>query len=421
MNRAAIDTSEFSPEMNLLLSCCLKSEDPRQDTDFLAQISGGVDWNIFLQLVQYHQVTPLVYDNLRRVTGSETNGANGVPPRVLHRLKARFNRQRLHTLALTAELLRIVTACRAEGIDVICLKGPVLAFQLYGDIAPRHIVDIDFLVREQDMEPIHAILTRNGFVPLHPELFSSKLHWKVFKNSKHHVPYFHREKGCQLELHLRLFKNIHVWPNSSLNAWVSPDTVVYAGVELKTLSAIDNVLFLFVHGAIHKWCLLKWAADIAQLSRSKQVDWEKLRDRALETGLERPVHQGLLLLERLFALPVPQAFARLPVDKTLLDMTHHALTVIDESRETAASGFFHALRKRFYLLGLKRERRYKLRYLRDLVYLDSHRGILRLPGYLYPLYILLNPFLWFYKSYIKRTAPGAAGRRTGQESRAKEC
>ena len=388
----------FSPEMRLLLSCCCKttSEEHKAKTNITKMIHEGLNWEKFIRLANYHQVLPVVYYNLRE------RAAELVPPHVLNRLKTRCKKQKIHSMTLTAELVRIVKLCREEGIEVICLKGPVLALQLYRDIALRHIIDLDLLVEHRDIEKVHQLLVRNGYASKHPELFSSTLHWRVFKKSKHHIPYYHKTEKFQLEIHFRLFKNFHVFPNNELNAWNNPQSLVYAGVKLNILAAIDNILFLFVHGSIHKWHLLKWLTDMAQLCHSQSIDWKKLFHRAGETGLERPVLQGMLLLNHLFAVPLPGIFSQFPVGKPVIKLTHHALKVINESRESEKYGFFFAFRERFYLLKLKKGMRYKLRYLRDLFYLDSHRSILRLPWFLFPLYFVLNPFLFFYKNYIFR-------------------
>ena len=394
MNPADFASSEFSPELRLLLACCCNTGAEQRRGLIEQRIHEGVNWNTFNQLVNYHQVIPIAYINLQKYA------AGAIPPLEFNRLKTQYKKHKIRTLRLAAELVRLVKLFQAEGINVICLKGPLLALQLYGDITLRQLMDLDLLVEDRDLKKIHQLLIRRGYESKHPELFSSTLHWQVFKKSKHHLPYVHRKKSVNLEIHFRLFKNLHVFPNRALNAWTCPQTVVYAGVPLNALSPIDNMIFLFVHGSIHKWHLLKWLTDTAQLSHSPAIDWEKLCARAAAVDLQRPVLQGLLLLDHLFAIPLPGIFSRFPVGKPVMKMIHHALRVIKESRETAKSGFRFALRERFYLLKLKQGTRYKLRYLRDLFYLDSHRNILRLPPYLFPLYLVLNPFLWFYKNYL---------------------
>lgn len=388
---------EFSLEMRLLLSCCCKttSEEHKVKTNITKMIHESLNWEKFIRLVNYHRVLPIVYLNLQKYA------ADAIPPHQFDRLKNQCKKQKIHAMRFTAELVRLVKLFRQEGIKVICLKGPVLALQLYGDTALRHIIDIDLLVEHRDIEKVHQLLVRSGYATKHPELFSSTLHWRVFKKLKHHIPYYHKKELFQLEIHFRLVNNFHVFPNNELNVENNLQSFVYAGVKLNTLAAIDNILFLFVHGSIHKWHRLKWLTDMAQLYHSQSIDWKKLFDRAGETGLERPVLQGMLLLNYLFAVPLPGIFSQFQVNKPVRKMLNHALTVISESRESEKYGFFFAFRKRFYLLKLKKGVRYKLRYLIDLFYLDSNRSILRLPWFLFPLYFLLNPFLWFYKDYIK--------------------
>jgi len=395
MTPSSLKKTDFSPEMKLLLGCCTKIESKNKNTKIDRLIRDDTNWDTFLSLVDFHQVTPLVYYNLKKIS------SNRVPQKILNCLKSDFNKFRFQNLALMAQLLCFVNTCQAEDIPVICLKGPVLSYQLYGDISLRQIMDIDFFIREGDIKKIHHLLIDSGYETQLPEIFSSNIHWKVFTKSKHHIPYIHLNTLFHLELHFRLFKNLHTWPNKILNAWDNPGKVSYAGAWLNTLQHIDNIIFLFVHGSIHRWYRIKWLADIAQLSLSWKVDWEKLRERSLEIELDRPVQQGLLLLEHIFGIPQPEAFSHVPISKGVFYMTELALNTTGESKESTRYGLRFALKNRFYLLRLKKDRRYRLRYLRDFFYLDSHRRILRLPGFLYPLYVLLNPFLWLYKNYIK--------------------
>jgi len=209
----------------------------------------------------------------------------------------------------------------------------------------------------------------------------------------------------KLELHFRLFKNPHVLSNQLLDAWSRRETLVFRGVELNTLASVDNMIFLCVHGSIHRWFLLKWLADVAHWCQTHPVDWEGLAARAAVMELDRPVVQSLCLRRILFGAPMPDVFARPHPDPAVLEMTRQALQVIREAKVRGSRGLSGVFRERLYLLKLKRTWRYKLRYVRDLFYLDSHRNILRLPSLLFPLYVLLNPFLWFYKNYLRRQPP----------------
>ncbi len=72
----------------------------------------GVDWQQFLKLAESHGVRPLVHQAL----------AEASPPE----LTQFFRANAIHTLYLTAELLRILRLLDAQGIRAAPLKGPAL-------------------------------------------------------------------------------------------------------------------------------------------------------------------------------------------------------------------------------------------------------------------------------------------------------
>lgn len=390
-----MNSPEFSPEMTLLLSCSYGPNPESQKETIRGAIHGGINWNTFIQLAHYHQILPLVVHLLHKYA------ADLIPASFLQELKTKNTRQKIRAMKLTAEWVRLVKLFKAHDIPVISLKGPGLAHHWYGDVTLRHFVDIDLFIQEEDLHKIHPLLLQEGYVTAHPELFTSPTHWRVFRNSKHHVPYHHHLKAIELELHFRLFKNPHVFPNSRLSPWNHTQTVEYAGFACDLLAPLDNVLFLLIHGSIHQWCYLKWLVDIAQWRGLPCCDWEKLYRRALPLGLERPVLQGMWLLNHLFNIPLPPFCREIPVSSAVKNLTDSALTLIKQSRAPLKGGFLLACHQRIYLWQLKKGARYKLRYVRDLFYLDSHRDILRLPAFLFPLYIIMNPFLWLYKNYLR--------------------
>ena len=399
MSRNGLEIETWPAELRLLVECCHPAPGDEQLARLTDVITAGIDWNALLRFANYHQVVSLVRYRLQKLTPGL------IPAPVWEALGKLDQHSRMRAIGLMVELLRIVKACRAEGVELICLKGPVLALQLHGDISRRHCMDLDFLVRFQDVRKTHSILQQLGYEATNPEIFTSSIHWSVFTRSKHHVCFRRTGETLQLEVHFRLFKNPHVLSNQLLDAWSRSESLVFRGVELKTLASVDNMIFLCVHGSIHRWFLLKWLADVAHWCQACPADWESLAARATVLGLDRPVAQSLCLRRILFDAPVTDMFAPSHPDPAVLEMTRQALQVVRETRERGSHGLGDVFRERLYLLKLKRTWRYKLRYVRDLFYLDSHRNILRLPSLLFPLYLLLNPFLWFYKNYLRRQPP----------------
>ena len=64
---------------------------------------------------------------------------------------------------LNDEMQRLLTLFEANHIRALPFKGPVLAQQLYGNIALRTMADLDFLVHEADLRNAKEMLAGEGF------------------------------------------------------------------------------------------------------------------------------------------------------------------------------------------------------------------------------------------------------------------
>jgi hypothetical protein len=73
-----------------------------------------------------------------------------MPAEWLARLRMQYMMNAARNMKMTAELLRILDALKEAGIKAMPLKGPVLAQQLYGDVALRQFSDLDILVARED-------------------------------------------------------------------------------------------------------------------------------------------------------------------------------------------------------------------------------------------------------------------------------
>jgi len=79
-----------------------------------------------------------------------------------------------------------------NGIEMLNWKGPTLAIQAYGDLSLRQFIDIDTLVKHEDLEKAKAILLENGFA-----------HKIVLDEPKHE--FINIEKKYELEIQSKIF------------------------------------------------------------------------------------------------------------------------------------------------------------------------------------------------------------------------
>ncbi|MCP4153879.1 MAG: nucleotidyltransferase family protein, partial [bacterium] len=285
------------------------------------------------------------------------------------------------------------------------LKGPALAALLYGDISSRHTGDIDVLVESRDIEAIHELLSRNEYQTGDGNFFLSPAYRKAFSDANHHIAYSHK-RGVVAEFHYRLFRNPYIFPLSPGDSPLPYRDYTFPGATIRLLPDIEHFLFLFVHGAIHKWRSLKWLIDIARLLDSPAVfdDWERLFDRAREMGVERMVIQGLLLAKWLLDCPFPPAIAHHITGHKGVKLAFDALNELDGRKELPKKkgSIRKVLGKIFYRMKLRKGLKYKLYNLEILFSINSHNQKLMLPSYLYPFRFLLSPLLLGYRRCFKR-------------------
>ncbi len=59
-----------------------------------------------------------------------------------------------------AILNQLIKALSTAGVDALTLKGPVLAFSLFGDIGMRHSSDLDLMINADDLHKSIEILAQ---------------------------------------------------------------------------------------------------------------------------------------------------------------------------------------------------------------------------------------------------------------------
>ena len=82
-------------------------------------------------------------------------------------------------------------------------------------------------------------------------------------------------------------------------------TITIEGQKLRTLCDQDLMLVLCVHAAKHAWKQISWLCDIAQLARSRTLDWGALRADAESLGISRIMGVTFRLAGKLLGAQFP--------------------------------------------------------------------------------------------------------------------
>ncbi len=218
----------------------------------------GVDWEEVLYYAQKHQVSGMVYVQVKSFAPKEI----------------------LDTLQKETISAFIVCSRREEDIDIIrksfwqasipffIIKGPGVA-GLYPEPQLRTMGDIDLVVRPEDREMCHEILVRNGFRPATKQ---RDREWQYFRNN------------LETELHDRLvYKEAVNRKGQDLffnNCWEY--------VENGEINPDFHLLYLIFHLRKHlmnSGAGFRQFMDLAVFAQHGSVDWKWMKDHLEQTGM----------------------------------------------------------------------------------------------------------------------------------------
>lgn len=295
---------------------------------------GPMDWHHFLEIATNHGLMPLAHEHL------EAAARELVPKPVRVDLWTWRERTARRNAAMAGELLEILAAFEAAGIEAIPYKGPALAQSLYGDVGLRQFGDLDILLRRADVPRAKACLLARGYAvqyALAPAAEDAFLR----SRAQYHLSLVHDARSIMVELHWKTDPDTAVEAIDDAAWWKGLRRAPLAGHEVRAFSPSELLLILLVHGSKHRWSSLGWLVDITELvRRDADIDWRWIASRAAELRCERRVGLGLRLAQRWLQVPVPEAMralAELPAVVESCDAIEREGLGAEPANESAAA------------------------------------------------------------------------------------
>ena len=307
-SRPSRSNSTFRPEEELLLCCSRVHLDPdtRQRLDEL--LAGPLDWPYLLKIARGHWVTSLVYWHLRSVDASL------VPEAILQELSDQFHFNARRSLQLVGALRYVLQVLEQEGIAALSFKGPLLAANLYGNLALRECCDIDILVTKQQVMRAKTVLLSNGY-QLRNTLTAAQEAARL--DSRCEVVLQDQKGHVAIDLHWDVVPSFFCPGLAAENLLARRVTEHLGHLTIPSLAPEDVFLVLCVHGGKHAWSQLKWICDVAVMLQSgSDLRWPFILERAVHLGIERLVLIAVHIANDLLQAPIPKEVAdRLGADK----------------------------------------------------------------------------------------------------------
>ncbi|WP_154973374.1 nucleotidyltransferase domain-containing protein [Priestia megaterium] len=368
-----LDLTLMPKELKVLLEL-IKDDDNQHIHENTSEWFANMNWDYFLKLAMHHRVYPLVYLKLKVIAGEV------IPFHVLQTLQKEYQKNTFRMLHLSGEMERISKLLAEKQIRSLFLKGPVVAYDLYGDISLRTSKDLDILISEVDLPKAESLLLKEGYEKEKVSTILNEIKWR-----HHHVSYFHPEKKIQIEIHWRLHPRPMKEPKFE-ELWDRKRTSSLTKHPVPFLGEEDLFLYLIAHGARHGWFRLRWLKDIDQILKKKKMDDMKVRLSIKKYQQQRLVDQACVLVVQLLDYPLNKAFSS---KKSAQRITYQAYTYIINAEDFTYSNK--------YLFSLQPTMQ-RIYFIMILLYPHSiDTKTLALPKPLYFLYFLLRPTLWLWR------------------------
>ena len=379
-------TSVFSnsvcPEKQLLAWCARLHPGSQLKQKIAELLEQKPDWDYVLDQAEENSITPLVGRNLRAIV------TDTLPAAAAERLKNICRANTIRCLFLMAELVKILELFRSCEIQAIPYKGPVLAVQAYGDVTLREFEDLDIVLRQSDLPKAHELMLGRGYRP--------KFDWILSADAvSSTVPgeYNYRDEARRVMVELHTEMTLRHFPKTAnlddLSQRLVP--VNLNDHEVPTFSVEDGLPILCIHGAKDFWERFSWIADISELVRRyPNLNWDTTMQRARALNAERMLHVGLSLAVGLFDAPVPDEIrSRIRSDRVATEVASEITNRLMsfQYRSLDAPGRFNFRRR--MLPGTLEGWHYAMRL--SVVPAEEDWEMMRLPGSLAPLYIVLRP------------------------------
>jgi len=367
-------------EDELLLLCGRSQFAPEQLAQLQKLVQSNLDWKYFHALARRHSLLPLVFFQLNKLV------AELVPSEALAQFRRDYQENAARNVLLADELASVIKTLSDSGVDAINFKGPALAIAAYGDLSLRRFVDLDLIVRRDDVASAIEVLCAVGYAPaggLDPH------HQSMLLEHQHNLQFIHGR--IIIELHWQVASELFASSVTAEDLWQQLESVRVSNAEVKTLSRDDLLFALCVHGSRHLWQRLAWICDIDRvMTMQPEFDWARLVERADKANARRMFLLGPALAARLLgtrlSASIGDAISRDARIAALVSEIQAGLFDVDREKGPGVAATFR------YNMLVRSDWRSRFRYFRfALALTDADFEAARFSSRFHFVYYLLRP------------------------------
>ena len=305
-----IDQLSLSCEEQLLLYCSRITPSDEIVEKIRSILNINLDWEDILKSSVLQGIIPLLYWNLSRI-----DAGKNVPVKIMDDLQKMYYGNLTRNMLLYHELSNILKAFKAEGIDVIVLKGAFLAEVIYKNIGLRPMKDIDLLIREEDLPVTIKEMARLKchFANIFPTKLHEQLYVQLQPTLSEELQYINQNNNVIIEVHWDIQPPTSPFKIEIKTFWKNAKPIKIAGIETLMLAPEDLIKHLCLHLNKHNHLKeypakpLRDYCDIAEVTKHyrETINWSYLLQSSKNHGIEEPIYQILSVADKYFDAFVP--------------------------------------------------------------------------------------------------------------------
>jgi len=190
----------------------------------------------------------------------------------------------------------VLQALKSAGIEVVVLKGTVLAERLYGEPSLRFSFDLDLLIWPRDLKTVSELLELLGYR-------SQGGPAGRYERAHTHQLLFGHTEFPPVEIHFHLLVDFGMTiPAAAFVARAIPYKT-RDGTSCRVLVLEDEVFYLLLHAVHHEFARFCWVHDVwTLLQLNPDLEWDEVFRRAEQENVREPILYAMELLRRRFGL-----------------------------------------------------------------------------------------------------------------------
>jgi len=289
-------SKNLTRETNLTLDIANGVIENRKNPSIILEDFNKTNLSALTQLIFYHELTPFAYIYF-------SHSSYILPKELMEFFKAWYYFTLFRNAYFQEEFFKLTEVFMREGVTILPIKGLALLGDIYKRESVRTMVDMDILVREEELEKAEGILIKHGY---RKDLGKgSESYWK---NKNCNIPFKKKERGWPLELHFALDikrANRDLLPK----LWERLRLIDFNKKKIKVLSPEDTLFSLALHQRrFGRRLCLKNTLDVALLINkyNNNFDWDYVLSEAKAGKMCSTIFFALFQANILLNIQIPR-------------------------------------------------------------------------------------------------------------------